>query len=294
MQKTVANSFFESLDQMTNNIHAKNLADVFRFISFSASERYENHCHKRIEINYVKKGSCIIQLENESISFKQDELMIICTDVSHSFEAGAAGCTLMQLEFLPDIFSKFDGRDNSENIGIVPLKIFSTENRLIKIVDNIRIMRAIERIVSEMNTKTTYFQHLVIMYYTELLILIYRYMNDSYLSINKNETLKKAIEFIQDNYTNEMSIEKVAHVVGVSDGYLRRLFARHLNISPIDYYNQIRVNKSIELLRVTDLSIKEVCFRCGFKSPQYFSRVFKNQVGVPPSELLKNRPNVVK
>ncbi len=289
MQNLTNNSFFDTLDQVTNSISVSNLADVFRFISFDPGQRYESHYHKRIEINYVKKGSCIIQLENESISFKKNELMIICTDVTHAFEAGNSGCTLMQLEFLPDIFSKFDMNQNPLMGDLVPLEIFSSKNKLIKIVDNMRITRAVERVVSEMNVKDSYFQQLVIMYYTELLILIYRYMNDSYLFINRNDTLKRAIEYIQHNYDKEISIEHLAQVAGVSDGYLRRLFAKHLNISPVDYYNQIKVNKSIELLRTTGLSIKEVCFRCGFKSPQYFSKVFKNQLGFTPSELLKNK-----
>ena len=289
MQKIANNSFFDTLEQVTSSIDVSNLADVFRFISFSPSQRYETHNHKRIEINFVKRGSCIIQLDNESISFKRNEMMIICTDVPHAFEAGTSGCALMQLEFLPNILSNFALNQKVINGNMMALEIFSSKNRLIKIVDNIRINRSVERIVSEMNGKDSYFQHLVVMYYTELLVLIHRYINDSYLPINRSETLKKAIEYIQHNYTKDITIDQVAKISGVSDSYLRRLFTKHLNISPINYYNQIRINKSIELLRTTDLSIKEVCFRCGFKSPQYFSKVFKNQVGSKPSDLLKNK-----
>jgi AraC-like DNA-binding protein len=170
---------------------------------------------------------------------------------------------------------------------LTPITIFSEENRLIKIVNNVRIMRAVQRIVNELDDKNKYYHYLVIMYYAELLILIYRHMDEAYLPIGSNDAMKKAITYIRMNYQSDISIAKVAGQSGIGERYLRKLFGIHLNISPIDYLNQIRVNKAIELLRNTEMSIKEVCFACGFKSPQYFSRMFKQQVGISPCALTK-------
>ncbi len=263
------------------------MADVFRFVSFQPFETFGPHQHLRIEINYVKKGNCILHLENESISFNENEMMIICSNVEHTFEAGSEGTTLMQLEFLPEIFSRFNPHAQDETGELTPVTIFSEENRLIKIVNNVRIMRAVQRIVNEMNLKNKYYQYLVVMYYAELLILIYRYMDESSLPICTNESLKKAISYIRMNYQTDISISDVAGQTGVGERYLRKLFAQHLNLSPLDYLNQIRINKAIELLRNTEMSIKEICFICGFKSPQYFSRVFKQQMGITPREVTK-------
>lgn len=58
-------------------------------------------------------------------------------------------------------------------------------------------------------------------------------------------------------------------------------------MGPLEYLNQIRINKAVELLRNTELSVKEVCFECGFKSSQYFSRIFKKQMKVSPHNLVK-------
>ena len=105
--RTEQYSLWELLESITENLKTKRLADVFRFISFYPGETYGPHQHLRIEINYVKKGSCILHLDNESITFREGEIMIITSDISHLFEAGADGTTLMQLEFLPEIFSHF-------------------------------------------------------------------------------------------------------------------------------------------------------------------------------------------
>ena len=106
---------------------------MFRFISFYPSETYGPHKHLRIEINYVKKGYCILHLDNESVTFKEGEIMVITSDVNHLFEAGSEGTTLMQLEFLPEIFSNFNLNSRVGKDASVPTSVFlfSEENRLI-------------------------------------------------------------------------------------------------------------------------------------------------------------------
>lgn len=280
-------SLWGFLENITEKLKNKRLADVFRFVSFRQAETFGPHQHLRIEMNYVKKGTCVLRLENESVSFGEHEMMIICSNVEHTFEAGPQGTTLMQLEFLPEIFSCFDLHKKNDTDELTPEAIFSEENRLIKIVNNTHIAQAIQRIVNEMNLKNKYYQYMVVMYYAELLILIYRYMDENYLPICTNESLKKAIAYIRLNYHSDITISDITEQAGIGERYLRKLFVRHLNFSPLDFLNQIRINKSIDLLRNTEMSIKEVCFICGFKSPQYFSRVFKKQMGIPPREAMK-------
>ena len=108
MEQPSEQSLWGMLEGITENLKHKRLADVFRFISFYPSETYGPHKHLRIEINYVKKGYCIFHLDNESVTFKEGEIMVITSDVNHLFEAGSEGTTLMQLEFLPEIFSNFN------------------------------------------------------------------------------------------------------------------------------------------------------------------------------------------
>ena len=282
-------TFWTFLDNITNNLKSQRLADVFRFISFYPFETYGPHKHLRLEINHVKKGNCMMHLDNESINFVEGDTMIILSNVNHVFEAGSGGATLMQLEFLPEIFSGFDLNFPGciDGIGLGSISPFSEENKLIKIVNNIGIMRVVQRIVNELEGKNSYYQYLVVMYYAELLVLIYRYMSENYLPICQNDALKRAISFIRFNYHKDISINDVAIQADISERYLRSLFSQYLNISPLDYLNQIRINKSIELLRNTELSVKEICFQCGFQSPQYFSRIFKQQTGISPREVAK-------
>lgn len=272
-------------DELLSNLESTRFAEVFRYISFKPFEVFKRHQHIRIEINHVKKGTCFIELVDETITFKEGELMIICSNVIHTFQAGPNGCTLMQLEFLPDMLSSFDL--DCENIFASNNNqpdIFSLQSKIIKIVNNIWITNAVLCIIDELKEKRSHYKHIVIMRYTELLILISRYMKDNYLPLCSNESLKKAIGYIRNSYHEDINIGEVAQHAEISERYLRKIFAKHLDISPIDYLNQIRINKSVELITLTSKSIKEICFLCGFKSPQYFSRVFKQHVGISPKD----------
>ena len=279
----------EVLDHIIENLKGQRLADVFRFISFVPGETYGPHHHARIEMNYVKKGMCMIHLDKETINFQEGEIMIICSNVEHTFEAGSKGTTLMQLEFLPEIFTSIDSTMKLSSIGLgqASVNLFSEQNHLIKIVNNVLIMRVIQRILDELSSKKTYFQHLVVMYYAELLILITRYMDENILPVCNNYAMKRAITFVRSHYKEDISVSIIAEEAGIGERHLRNLFVKYLNLSPLEYLNQIRINKAVELLRNTEKSVKEVCFECGFKSPQYFSRIFKLQMNVSPHKLLK-------
>ena len=74
---TQQRSIWSLLENITENLKSKRLADVFRFISFYPSETYGPHKHQRIEINHVKKGCCILHLDNESVTFRERETMSI-------------------------------------------------------------------------------------------------------------------------------------------------------------------------------------------------------------------------
>lgn len=287
MNKSTEQTLWGLLENITENLKSKRLADVFRLVSFCPFETYGPHKHLRIEINYVKKGNCILHLDDESVTFRKGEIMIITSGNNHLFEAGSEGTTLMQLEFLPEIFSYIHFKPEDGTFASIPVTLFSEENRIIKIVNNVCIMRVVQRIVNELELKNRYYQYLVVMYYAELLVLIYRYMNESYLPICTNDSLKRAIAYIRLNYQLEITVHDVAERAGISERYLRRLFSQYLNLSPLDYLNQMRINKAVELLRNTEMSVKEVSYLCGFRSPQYFSRIFKQQIGVSPREITK-------
>ena len=91
MEPIAGLSLWQLLEDISSGMESKHLADVFRFVSFQPGETYGPHGHLRMEVNYVKKGNCMLRLDDETVSFREGETMIITSGVNHLFEAAATG-----------------------------------------------------------------------------------------------------------------------------------------------------------------------------------------------------------
>ncbi len=77
-------------------------------------------------------------------------------------------------------------------------------------------------------------------------------------------------------------LPSLARNLGVSYTWFRRAFAHHTGLSPHQYQLQLRIGRARTLLSETTLAVKEIAFRSGFESEQYFCRLFKSKTGVSP------------
>lgn len=97
--------------------------------------------------------------------------------------------------------------------------------------------------------------------------------------------IAKVMDYVRQNYQLEdLSLHTVAVHVAVSPGYLSALFKKETGKNFTDFVTQLRMEKAMELLKVTDLKTYEVAYRTGFANPHYFSISFKKQTGKSPSE----------
>ncbi|MDR0248654.1 MAG: AraC family transcriptional regulator [Oscillospiraceae bacterium] len=91
--------------------------------------------------------------------------------------------------------------------------------------------------------------------------------------------------YVRENYTQPLSVPALAQLVGLNPVYFGSLFMRSEQCSVKEYINRMRINRALEILRTENLPVVDVALACGFGDAFYFSRVFKELVGVPPSKL---------
>lgn len=89
-------------------------------------------------------------------------------------------------------------------------------------------------------------------------------------------------QYIMDNINNPMTIKHVADYMYLSEKQVSRIIKKKTGLSTKQYINQIRLKKAKELLRDTDLLMKEIAERLGFSSEYYFNQFFKREEGYPP------------
>lgn len=106
-----------------------------------------------------------------------------------------------------------------------------------------------------------------------------------------NATLDRAIRLINEGALQQNSLPELAERLGISDRYLRKLFDKHIGMSPKAYalYQQCLFAK--QLLHQTQLPITEVALASGFSSVRRFNDCFKSQLNLTPSSLRKSHSN---
>ena len=90
--------------------------------------------------------------------------------------------------------------------------------------------------------------------------------------------------FLDEHYSEKLSLESVASHFFIDKHYLARLFKEQYGVTLVTYLQQVRITHAKRMLRFTDKSIEEIGLECGIGELNYFSRVFKKLEGVSPSE----------
>ena len=130
------------------------------------------------------------------------------------------------------------------------------------------------------NDKKYYFKT-----YLLLLKLIDIFLNDSYnynCNYKNQDIVANAKEFIEQNFSEKLSLADIAESVNLHPNYMHRLFKNKIGIAPISYLNEFRIKSAADLLVTTTLTVNEISELCGFDSPSYFITVFKKKVGATP------------
>lgn len=100
----------------------------------------------------------------------------------------------------------------------------------------------------------------------------------------ENARLEIAIRHIKHHLSERKTLCQLADDLGTSRSALSELFHRAYQTGPIEYMIQLRIDKACELLRFSTLRIYEVATELGYSDPLYFSRQFKQIVGVSPKQ----------
>lgn len=97
-------------------------------------------------------------------------------------------------------------------------------------------------------------------------------------------TVGKAKQYIDQNFSKELSLEDVSRYVDISPYYFSKLFKEETGQTFVEYLTELRIQRAREMLRNPAYSIKEVCLEVGYSDPNYFSRIFKKVTGMTPTE----------
>ena len=221
-----------------------------------------SHFHKKIELLYVQEGEKKIITNNKMIVLSAGDLFIADSYVIHSYLDSRNSkqiCVVFPNIYLKNYFNLYGDK-------ILKGNVITDHEYTAKILPLIKNLVEIDE------------KH-QLMYQGNIDMLLGYIV--SKLGLEEKEfnynlgLIGDIITYINDNYKEEINLDKLADHFGYSKYYFSRLFNSCMGTSITDYISIIRVNKVLEMLKNTDVTIVDAIYSCGFSSVPTFYRVLK-------------------
>ena len=249
------------------------------------------HWHKEIEIVVLYEGNVSLETAKESIILKKGDGVFINSEELHYFKKlGDEKCVLISYVFdksfvIGDKGSIIERKYIEPLVQNKTLSLFKISEKLSRKLEEVFFEYEDKKFGVEINIRNILSSVLleIIIENREKLIEKKTYKNLD------NQRIKGMLDFIQKNYSNELTLKEIGEAVFIGERETLRCFARTIGISPIEYLKKYRVKVAANLLTTTDLPVTEICIQCGFNSPSYFSKSFQKVFNVTPREYRKNK-----
>ncbi len=262
------------------------------YIDNSDSWKVAWHWHEELELIVIHQGEARITVGHSNYVLKEGEGIFINSNVLHSGRGTSANqCILHSFVFHPSLLTGFT--DTVFMQKYISLLTACTEltSFVLKqegswqkqVLDEVRSAYEIFK-AEEYGFEFDIRNHLTnacmqIMKYN-------RHLLSDQLPEHRPDTnrIKIMLNYIHQHYPEALELKHIADSVNVSSRECLRSFHELLGISPMQYLIKYRISSSAQLLSDTDFNITEICVRCGFPSPSYFTKMFKRYTGLTPSE----------
>ncbi|MBR5507961.1 MAG: helix-turn-helix domain-containing protein [Clostridia bacterium] len=106
-----------------------------------------------------------------------------------------------------------------------------------------------------------------------------------------NPYFHKTMLYLGKHFAEPISLDNLAANVNISPQYLCKIFRKDTGITISQYINEMRLNHAKSLLKMSSLSINEICIKSGFNTSEHFTRAFKKRFGISPSQYRKKSFN---
>ena len=255
-----------------------------RYISISKYEgdwHSHPHTHQFSELFYILHGEGVFYIEDNRISVKQDDLIIINPNVEHTektFSDNPMEYIVFGVDGLAFSFT------NPEQDSIKGYSFYSYGS------DKNQFINFAQLMMREFQDKKPGFEKVCHGLLQVLLVYISRKQNLSIISDSSFQLSREcalAKRYIDVNYSQNITLDSLAEITHINKFYLAHSFTECIGQSPINYLTERRLKASKELLTSSNLSVTQVATTSGFSSQSYFSQIFQKKVGMSPRQYRK-------
>lgn len=237
------------------------------------------HWHERMELLLIHSGSLCLQIGDKEFTANENSLVIIPPERAHMGTAGTDGVRYRAVMF--DLAVFYNSASATDKF-LKPVVKQSTD--FTPVTDDAEIVALCVSLIQEQLSGNVASSLIVIGKVYELLGLLYRRCVCEPTLAKPDSKFKNVIEYIADNYCDDITSGELSRHFGYDEAYFCRRFKSVTGLTPMNYIQILRLETAREKIRSGDFKISEVCELCGFKDASYFARCFKKRYGMTPAE----------
>jgi len=238
------------------------------------------HCHSascnwhdNLELLYVTGGSGTVRCGIKNIEMRPESIIIINSQTMHSISS------VCGVDYYMYIIDNSFFCENGIDVSRYTFENVTTSAELRRLCLKVYVEAVAER-------DLLYNARLRAAFLELILELCTNHVLDETKSDTKStgseKYVKQAMEYINDNYTEKITLDGIAKVIGINKSYFAREFKKYAGQTVHTYINHLRCNRADRCL-AEGMSVTEAALACGFETLSYFSRTYKKLRGGSPT-----------
>ena len=284
-----------AIDQKEDAKHGESFFPVQKYITNLSSEYMgvTNHWHEEAELTLITSGKCIYKIDLVEYEVEEGDILFVPPLFLHSITLGnnkkvSSETYVFHLKFLggnsTDICSTRYLAPIMNQEFSMPYVIKSNHSAYVslrKIFNQINTTYDESIIGYELALKSLFLQ-------TIFLLLQYSKKVAVPETEKVSDKIKNVLDYIELHYSETITVSQLAKLCYFSDYHFMRFFKKHMNMTCVEYINNLRLEKAVELFEKGNSSIMEVSLSVGFHNLSYFHRAFKKKYRMTPLSFIND------
>jgi AraC-like DNA-binding protein len=256
---------------------------------------YPLHSHSEFEINYIENAEGVRRIVGDSVEVigKFDLTLIAGEELEHVWEQH--DCTSKNIREITVQFSKelfFGNLIHKNQFSSIRQMLLKAQKGINFPMETImKVYPLLDTLSAEKSGFHAVIKLLSILYELSLCDNFRTLASTSFAHIDDttdSRRVRKIYEHINTHYKEEIRLEELANIIGMTPVALSRFFKLRTGKTVSDYIIDIRLGNATRLLVDTTNSITEICYDCGFNNLSNFNRIFKKRKECSPKEFREN------
>ena len=248
------------------------------------------HWHEELEAVIVSEGSCIVAFGNQKYEIHAGDGFFINSEILHGcWDHNQSSCRFHSMVFHPNLVG-----GNLESVFyqnyIFPLiKDLSLEGIYLKseVPWQKEALDLLEQTWNSCVHTPFGYEVKVRNYLSDFMLLIQQNTSNSVASPNtrslhNRQRIKIMLQYIHSHYSDPINIGLIARSASISESECLRCFRKTIDMTPIQYVRQYRIEQAAKLLTTTEYSVSTIAEQCGFSDLSYFTKTYRELTGLPP------------